>query len=396
MKVLQICSQPPYPDNNGASKAFLSIAQGLLQIGIDLNILSFATPASQPVFNEGSKLFYEKTNYSFVDIDNSIKPFDALINLFKKESYNISRFVTKEFEAKLEKILKENSFDVIQFETLFTTPYLATAKKLSNAKMVYRSHNIEHLIWERRAEITKNPLKKWYLNHLAKKLKDFETEIVNNFDGIVSISEIDEETQKKYLNPKVKTTSIPIGFDIAESNPVQPEEISFFFIGALDWAPNEQGLRWFLENVWEAVYKQFPDYKFYVAGRNIPSELYKWGRKNVEICGEVPSSMEFIENHSIMIVPLFFGSGIRVKIAEAMSLGKTIISTNIGAEGILCKNFKEILFANTKEEFIQMITHCIENPSLVQSISEYAFQYAKGNFECRSLAKRLLNFYENL
>lgn len=396
MKVLQICSQPPYPDNNGASKAFLSIAQGLLQIGIDLNILSFATPASQPVFNEGSKLFYKKTNYSFVDIDNSIKPFDALINLFKKESYNISRFVTNEFEAELEKILKENSFDVIQFETLFTTPYLATAKKLSNAKMVYRSHNIEHLIWERRAEITKNPLKKWYLNHLAKKLKDFETEIVNNFDGIVSISEIDEETQKNYLNPKVKTTSIPIGFDIAESNPVQPEEISFFFIGALDWAPNEQGLRWFLENVWEAVYKQFPDYKFYVAGRNIPSELYKWGRKNVEICGEVPSSMEFIENHSIMIVPLFFGSGIRVKIAEAMSLGKTIISTNIGAEGILCKNFKEILFANTKEEFIQMITHCIENPSLVQSISEYAFQFAKGNFDCDSLAKRLVNFYENL
>lgn len=396
MKVLQICSQPPYPDNNGASKAFLSIAQGLLQIGIDLNILSFATPASQPVFNEGSKLFYKKTNYSFVDIDNSIKPFDALINLFKKESYNISRFVTNEFEAELEKILKENSFDVIQFETLFTTPYLATAKKLSNAKMVYRSHNIEHLIWERRAEITKNPLKKWYLNLLAKKLKDFETEIVNNFDGIVSISEIDEETQKKYLNPKVKTTSIPIGFDIAESNPVQPEEISFFFIGALDWAPNEQGLRWFLENVWEAVYKQFPDYKFYVAGRNIPSELYKWGRKNVEICGEVPSSMEFIENHSIMIVPLFFGSGIRVKIAEAMSLGKTIISTNIGAEGILCKNFKEILFANTKEEFIQMITHCIENPSLVQSISEYAFQFAKGNFDCDSLAKRLVNFYENL
>ena len=396
MKVLQICSQPPYPDNNGASKAFLSIAKGLLQIGIDLNILSFATPASQPVFNDDSNLFYEKTNYSFVDIDNSIKPFDAFINLFKKESYNISRFVTKEFEAELVKILKENNFDVIQFETLFTTPYLATAKKLSNAKMVYRSHNIEHLIWERRAEITKNPLKKWYLNLLAKKLKDFETEIVNNFDGIVSISEIDEETQKNYLNPEVKTTSIPIGFDIAESNAVQPEEISFFFIGALDWAPNEQGLKWFLENVWEAVYKQFPDYKLYVAGRKIPSELYKWGRKNVEICGEVPSSREFIENHNVMIVPLFFGSGIRVKIAEAMSLGKTIISTNIGAEGILCKNYKEILFANTKEEFIQMITHCIENPSLVQSISEYAFQFARGNFDCDILAKRLVNFYEKL
>ncbi len=396
MKVLQICSQPPYPDNNGASKAFLSIANGLLHIGIDLKILSFATPASQPVFNDDSNLFYEKTNYSFVDIDNRVKPFDAFINLFKKESYNISRFVTNEFEAELVKILKENSFDVIQFETLFTTPYLATAKKLSNAKMVYRSHNIEHLIWERRAEITKNPLKKWYLNLLAKKLKDFETEIVNNFDGIVSISEIDEETQKNYLNPEVKTTSIPIGFDIAENNPVQPDELSFFFIGALDWAPNEQGLKWFLENVWEAVYKQFPDYKFYVAGRNIPNEFWKWGSKNVEICGEVPSSREFIENHNVMIVPLFFGSGIRVKIAEAMSLGKTIISTNIGAEGILCKNYKEILFANTKEEFIQMITHCIENPSLVQSISEYAFQFARGNFDCDILAKRLVNFYENL
>lgn len=396
MKVLQICSQPPFPDNNGASKAFLSLANGLLSIGIDLKILSFASPASQPVFNESSNSFYEKTAYSYVNIENRVKSIDAFFNLFSKKSYNISRFVTKEFKDRLKQILNENKFDIIQFETLFTTPYLETAREFSDAKMVYRSHNIEHLIWERRAKITKNPFKKPYLNFLAKRLKAFETQVVNDFDAVVSITEIDDKIQKEYLNPGIKTISIPVGFDMAEQNYPQPKDLSLFFIGALDWAPNEQGLNWFLNNVWEDIFKKNPKIKFYIAGRNIPAYFQKWADKNVEICGEVPSSSEFIQQHSIMLVPLFFGSGIRVKIVEAMSFGKVVISTKIGAEGIFSKDSEQILLANSKEEFIEKISNCVANPDLVKNISENAFNFAKENYENRNLVKKLVAFYNSL
>ena len=125
--------------------------------------------------------------------------------------------------------------------------------------------------------------------------------------------------------------------------------------------PNQEGLKWFIENVWDKLHKQFADLKFYIAGRNIDSFSFPSGRvrDGLTIIGEVENAYDFMNSKGIMIVPLLSGSGIRVKIIEGMALGKTIVSTSLGAEGIPCKDGQNILIADTPEAFTEKIAKCI-------------------------------------
>ncbi len=193
---------------------------------------------------------------------------------------------------------------------------------------------------------------------------------------------------------------IPAGVEIENDRPdfSKVEFPSLFYIGALDWFPNQQGLEWFFENVWDEVIKNMPGLKLYIAGRNPQMWKYLKGKrlKNVEIVGEVESSREFIKSKAIMIVPLLAGSGIRVKILEAMSLGRAIISTSVGAEGIDYKDGENILIADTKEEFLKQILKCANDFEYSKKIGENAFKLVKEKYEIGMLARKLFEFYLKL
>ena len=104
---------------------------------------------------------------------------------------------------------------------------------------------------------------------------------------------------------------------------------------------------------------------------------------------EVINALEFISEHKVMLVPLFSGSGIRVKIIEGMAIGKCIISSSIGVEGIPCLDKKNILIANTKEEFIEAMKFCIQNPEQVNQIGKEAKKYALEHFSKEVITDQL-------
>ena len=126
-------------------------------------------------------------------MDLRLKPLDAFLNLFTGKSYHVERFDSEKFRNRLIETLKANDFDIIQLETLFMCPYIPVVRKYTRAKIVLRAHNIEHLIWQRISAETKNPVKKWYLSHLARTLKNYEQKTVAEVDGILAISPGDAE-----------------------------------------------------------------------------------------------------------------------------------------------------------------------------------------------------------
>ncbi len=188
---------------------------------------------------------------------------------------------------------------------------------------------------------------------------------------------------------------MPASFDesIYKQNNSKVEPKSLFFIGRLDWKPNEEGLWWFVKNVWPNIIKKYPELKFYIAGRNMDSAIKKLNSKNIIALGEVEDAIEFMNSKSIMICPLFSGSGMRVKIIEAMALGKTIISTSIGAEGIPCTHDENILLADTASEFEKTILKCIEDTSLCSKIGENAYSFANRNYGNKETTEKLIKFY---
>ena len=206
--------------------------------------------------------------------------------------------------------------------------------------MFLRAHNIEHLIWKRLSENTRNPFKKLYLDHLSVQLKNYEIDHLDDYDGIICISKIDEKYYSNFTRKHITTATFGVNPEDYQPHKKRESKPSLFFIGAINWMPNAEGLKWFLSKIWPAIHENFPGLKFYIASKEIPEWLNKFDSNEIHVHEEVENAIDFISSKSIMIVPLLSGSGIRIKIIEGMALGKTIIATTIGAEGIEYENEK--------------------------------------------------------
>lgn len=398
MRILQLCHKPPFPPVDGGCVAMNAITSGLLAKGHKVKILAVSTK-KHPFNKEKVPAEYiKKTAIEAVFIDTGLKVSAGLKNLFSSGSYNVERFYSSAFEDKLKEVLRNEKFDVIHFESIFVAPYLKLAKALSDATVVLRAHNVEHRIWERMAAKTSNPLKKWYLGFLAKRLKEYELDILQQFDGIAAITEDDK---KYFLDNGIKPAIevFPLGIDSAQYKVAKPKEVEFpslFHLGSMDWMPNEEGIKWFLEKVWIKVHTAYPELKLYLAGRNMPDWLANLDMEGVVIDGAVENARDYMSKKGVMIVPLLSGGGMRVKIIEGMALGKAIVSTTIGAEGINYTNGENMLIADTPEQMLEQIGKCLNDRNFFDRLGVNARKHAVANFDYKEVAGKLVGFYEKL
>ncbi len=395
MKILQLCIKPPYPPVDGGTLAMNSVTQGLLANGHSLRLLTMCSE-KHPVRKEAlTDDYLEKTHFESVFVDLGIHPLDAAVALLCGESYNVKRFESKDFDKKLTEILQEETFDVVHVESIFLTPYLPTIRKHSNARVVLRAHNVEHKIWEQVARVTKNPIKRWYLKKLALALRLYELEHVNDYDGVACITDDDADFFRR-AGCRRPLAGIPFGVVSEPIENVEEEPRTLFHIGSMDWRPNEESVRWFLREVWPLVHAELPDIKLYLAGRKMPADLMELQQEGVVVVGEVPDAGYFIASKQINIVPLQAGSGIRVKIIEAMSLGKTVITTSVGAQGINYSDGKNLLIADTPEMFLKQIKRCVEDEDFCHKLGEKAYELILSEYGNDTLTEKLTAFYNNL
>ncbi|MEN3039656.1 MAG: glycosyltransferase family 4 protein [Candidatus Kryptonium sp.] len=396
MKILILSHKMPYPPKDGGSIVTLNYAKELANLGCEVTILAMNTYKRKFEVDKIPEELKKLIKFYAVDVDTKIRLVYLFINIFQDVSYHIWRYgASSKYKNTLLEILNSDKFDIVQLEGLYLAPYLGLIKNKTNAKIILRSHNIEYEILERYADWESSILKKYWLKVQSERLRKYEFKVLNQFDAVIAITERDARVFKEN-NCKVPIFVAPAGIEI-DNYKVQPtliEPNSLFFIGALDWFPNQQGLEWFLKNVWMELHEKLPELKFYIAGRN--PNLWRFSSKiskfpNVELIGEVEDAIEFMRNKEIMVVPVFAGSGIRVKIIEALAMGKIVITTSIGIEGIEYGNSKNILIANTKDEFVQSILNC---PKIFDSLQGDFMDLSK--YDIKILANFLLEFYKKV
>ncbi len=399
MKILILANKPPYPSKDGSSLATLSMAKGLANSGNNVTILASSTNKHQCRIEQIPNELRQLINFSLVDIDTSISPIKGIVNLlFSKLPYNISRFINTNYSKKLIGIIKEGNFDLIQLEGLYLAPYIQIIKKNTSTPIVYRSHNIEHEIWSRLSLNEKNPLKSRYYAILSKRIRRIEERISSQVEALVAISKRDEQWFRSNGLNKPSTT-IPMGYSIPNS-----EKISGLsndepcFLGSLDWLPNQEGLTWFIDKIWPIILKEFPNLNFHVAGRNAPAWMIERLKKENRIIfhGEVDNAQAYLSNYSIIVVPILSGSGMRVKIVEGMMLGKVIVTTSIGIEGIDATNNEHAIIVDTPTDFAKAVIELIHQPSLKSNIAEKSRIFASDQFDNIKLTGQLENFYKTL
>lgn len=388
MRVLQICSKPSYPPVDGGTMAMHQLSEMLLQQGADLKILCFETP-KHPFRGEKGD-FLTQTQYECVQINTQIKAKDALINLFSSQSYHIQRFIHENVKVRLERLLAETQFDVIILDSLFSAAYFNFIRKRTKARIYLRAHNVEYIIWENLAKGEKNPIKKWYLQLLAKRLKDFENQILDTVDGVLCISSVDME-HFKTMNCKSPLHLIPFAAPKLAPHPSLAEKTipSAYHLASMDWFPNEEAVQWFIQEVWPILKKKNKQIAIHFAGRKMPDYLVKCSEPGLTIHADVEDILSFIKQHSMLIVPLQSGSGIRIKIVEGLAMGKAIISTSKGAEGLELTHRENILIADSPEEFAKAICDCAENIELHNKIAENALKFATEKLSQQEIGKKL-------
>ncbi len=396
MKILLLCNKPPYPASEGGPMAMNSIVTGLLEAGHQVKILAVNSAKFNVKESDIPDDYRQKTGIELIDVDLSVRPMKALFNLFTNKSYHVERFISKDFKAKLTEVLEKEQFDVVQLEMLYMAPYVETIREHSKAMIVLRAHNVEHKIWERIAKETKFFIKRWYINHLARTLKEYELNALETVDGIAAITRKDAAFFRKYCSKPV--IDIPYGVYPEEFTPKYEIEgrPKFYHIGSMNWMPNEEGIRWFIDEVMPKTVEKVPEFVYHLAGRNMPEWLTELKDPHVDVVGEVPNAKAFVAHHDVAIVPLLSGSGIRIKIIESMAMGKAVITTRVGAEGILYDEDVNLVIAENKAKMVESIRRINENPQLAEEMGKAARRLVEETYDNRKIIARLLMFYEQI
>ena len=391
-----LCNKSPYPPSEGGPMAMNSIVNGLIEAGHKVKILAVNSEKYHIKEEDIPVSYKEKTNIEFVDINLSIKPIEALKNLFSDKSYHVERFISEDFKQKLIEILNKDKYDIVQLEMIYMAPYIETIRSHSDALIVLRAHNVEHLIWDRIAKKTNFPLKKWYLKHLVRTLKEYELNAINKVDGIAAITYRDAAFFRG--ETAIPVVDIPFGVNPEEFTPCYKinEKPTLYHIGSMNWMPNTEGIKWFLKNVWSKLHEREPDIQLNLAGRHTPKWMKKLKMKNVNVHGEVPDAKEFIKDNDIAIVPLLSGSGIRIKIIESLAMGKTVITTTIGAEGIQYSEYNNIIIADTPTKIVETICRITKDPEEIRRIGRNARKLIEDLYDNKKIIDRLLIFYDEI
>lgn len=396
MKILQLTYRVPFPPTDGGAIGIYNITKGLFENGCKIDLVAINTPKhSQP---ENAMIGLVENQYD-VFVNTAISPFRLFKNLlFGNIPYNVERFISADVDEKLKELLTLNTYDFIQVEGAFVSYYINTIKKHTNSPVIVRTHNIEYVIWKRLAVNEKNPLKKWFYGHLGKRLKRFEATYYNKADGIAAIT---PEDKQRLIDLKVTTDIevIPAGVVLKKEKSnrnIEQEPSSLFVISALDWNPNIEGLKWFLENVWLDLLKTKPEIKLHIAGKSTPEWLMKANIPNATVHGFVKDAATFKQSYQLMLVPLLSGGGMRVKIVEGLAASKCIISTSIGAEGINYTDKHNLVIADTPKEWIDSIIFYLENDEKRKNIETNAEKLAYLSYENTAVTRKYIELFERI
>jgi len=397
MKILVLSPKPPWPPHDGGAVAILRGIEGLALNGAEITLLSMRTEKHGPPAGKEHLSFLH--SHETVEVDTRIRPLKLLQNLLSSnEPYDLTRFRSDEFARVMRSVIRDGGFDLIQCEGVLFTCYLGTIRSETSAPIVLRPHNAEHRIREMMAVETSGRLRRVYLKNLAGRLRRYETESAQLFDAIVPISEPDlrwfREAAPESTPIMLSETGVNLPGYISE--PDEPN-VKVGFIGALNWEPNVRGLRWFTDQVWPMVGKVLPAATLHIAGRGAPARAPSWLRgENINRMGEADDARQFMASVNVIIAPLFAGSGLRIKILEAMSIGRPVVATTVAVNGIPAVNGRELLIADDASSFSSAVISLLNDPKLRQSIGKAAVDLVKARFDNTARTAELLKFYKNL
>ena len=283
---------------------------------------------------------------------------------------------------------------VVILENISCLNAVPVIRRLSpKSKIIYNAHNVDSDLAEIEYKKGIIPLIDW------KTAYKNETTLYNKIDAFIACSELDRQRLLKLNKKKLISCVIPNGIEIREvSNKASLSMNRFLFCGSLDYFPNREGLKWFLSNCWKNIKDTFADARLDIIGSGDSGELKDLVSKfdGVSLHGRVPSVEPWYSNSDIVIVPLLHGSGTRLKVLEAMSFSKPVVSTTKGAEGIDYIKNKHLLIADNGNDFSDACCHLLNQQQLAADLGSNARNLVVQHYDWDIVGEQLSKFIQSL
>lgn len=310
-----------------------------------------------------------------LDSDGLRGVFSYIRQIPRPTPYPVSKFTHRKVREAVAEAVSGGRFDVLICDFLAASFNFPAHPPVP---CILFQHNVESILWKRMLTAETNPFRKLVYGYEALRMSQYERRALLRFHHILAVSEQDRQQMLK-MQPNSKITVIPTGVDVHNNSPAPPSSARpprIVFCGSMDWEPNIDAVEYFSAQIWPQVLSEFPNAIFQIVGRNPFPTIKRLASKSIEVTGTVPSVTEYLANATVVVVPLRIGGGTRLKIYEAMALGKALVSTSIGAEGLTFQNGRDLLLADDASSFTQAILMLLRDAEIRGKFEQAARQLA--------------------
>ena len=394
MRILFLSTTLPFPLTDGGRIRVFNLLKQIAQKN-DVTLLALETqPTDKNSIANVERLGVKVHLVQFASTLPPLSPKTVLSAMLKRQPITVARYDVPVYREKFRELLSTETFDIVHYE-MFHTAQFHTETDLPS---VLSLQNVDSAIWHRLQNKTETLFSKWVYWNQKRAFQRYERELSPKFDVVTCTSEVDAAVFERYCaEGTVKV--IPNGVDVTHFFPDPASEASthLIYIGSMDWYPNEDAVSFFAEEIFPQIQSNVPDVNFTIVGGN-PSERVQRlaDMEGVIVAGPVPEIKPYFAYVTVFVVPLRIGSGTRLKILEALAMGKAVVSTTVGAEGLALRDDEEILIADEPDTFANAVTRLLTDRELRQRIGMNGRVRVEQDYDWRSIAERLHKVYESL
>jgi polysaccharide biosynthesis protein PslH len=392
-KILFLAFDLPFPlDRGGRIKTF-HFLRGLARKS-EVTVVALNRSPEEHQYLDTFKGWLK--NIYLVPIDVSLKrKLSVVVNsLGNKKPFIISLYFNQKAQELIRTLCQNEHFDIIYADHLHMSQYVPHD---TPSYTILDEHNIEASLISRFEKRRKLGVIRLFSRYEGARLKTYETHECRRFNHIITTTDLDASIIQQYIGTDKKISAIPIGVDTEYFQPSNQRvnTNTIISLGTLGWPPNAEGTLWFYHEVFPIIKAQRPEIKWQIIGDRAPSEILKLDKqKGIEILGRVDDIRPYLSNCVAVIVPLQVGSGMRVKILTALAIGVPVITTSIGCEGIKVEHGKDLLIADTPQDFAHALIRLFQEEELPKKLSTFGRHLVENEYSWEIVYQQLENLVE--
>ena len=396
LRILFLANRCPLPIVDGQSRRTYNILKGLARRH-DVSLLSLYDPDVKvdPGTIQHLESFCARVELFAGPAKRVSFPMAMLLlaSLFSRDPYTIWRHYSPAYRKRVYELAHSGKYDLVHCDIIS----LAYAiRNVNGIPCSITDHDVSYLVAQRMAKNAANPLMKAFVSWESIKLKRLEARILERATVGIAVSEVDRKMLQA-LCPEANLVVIENGVDTTEfaPSPEEPDDHSLVWIGGFNYYPNREGMQYFFEKVYPLIKREIPGVTITVVGNGVTAQLRRWASEDssIQLLGFVENPIPYAQKAAVFVAPILSGSGTRLKLLEAMALGKAIVTTTIGCEGIEGMNGKDFLIGDQPAQFAAKVVDLLRNRNLRDQLGRNARKVVSDKYDWNMICEKMSRTY---